>query len=254
MAALFRTTTSRRVRDRRNDHQPLMRRLWRSAAKELSASLHSSGPCLACLCGTLTAAAPIAIGGSRMRLCLPGFLLTARARRDLPSPPVAGSSVWPITKLAHPFFSFLLSRLSSRRVDPPPGAAPAWWWPQVQPLEKGPLQDALEVEEEAHAPPPAQAQEDAPALQVKRPSQRGRKPLCVHRAIRRRELLAPSCSALRGGVAARDYEAGLAWRQETAGGSCVTPTARPSAWRRSAGGVSVCACAHTASTAYAVVG
>jgi len=33
-------------------------------------------------------------------------------------------------------------------------------------LEEGSLQDALEVEEEAHSPPPAQAQEDAPALQV----------------------------------------------------------------------------------------
>merc|ERR1712182_194511 len=38
--------------------------------------------------------------------------------------------------------------------------------PQVQPLEEGPLQDALEVEEKAHPPPPAQAQEDALALQV----------------------------------------------------------------------------------------
>ena len=44
------------------------------------------------------------------------------------------------------------------RVDPPPGAAPSWWWAQVQPLEESALQDALEVEEEAHPPPAAQAQ------------------------------------------------------------------------------------------------
>merc|ERR1712146_638004 len=51
-------------------------------------------------------------------------------------------------------------------VDAPPRAAPPRWWPQVQPVEEGALEDALEVEEEAHPPPPAQAQEDAPALQV----------------------------------------------------------------------------------------
>jgi len=33
-------------------------------------------------------------------------------------------------------------------------------------LEEGALQDALEVEEEAHQAPSAQAQEDAPAFQV----------------------------------------------------------------------------------------
>jgi hypothetical protein len=54
----------------------------------------------------------------------------------------------------------------TRRVDAPPGAPPPWRRPQVQPVEEGPLEDALEVEEEAHAPPPAQAQEDAPALEV----------------------------------------------------------------------------------------
>jgi large subunit ribosomal protein L40e len=72
-------------------------------------------------------------------------------------------------------FCDLLTRACSpsscaRRVDAAPCAAPSRRWPQVQPLEEGPLEDALEVEEEAHAPPPAQAQEDAPALQVSAPS------------------------------------------------------------------------------------
>merc|ERR1712216_406104 len=55
-------------------------------------------------------------------------------------------------------------------VDAPPRAAPPRWWPQVQPVEEGALEDALEVEEEAHPPPPTQAQEDAPALQVNAPT------------------------------------------------------------------------------------
>jgi large subunit ribosomal protein L40e len=54
----------------------------------------------------------------------------------------------------------------SHRVDPAPGAAPARRWAQVQPMEEGALEDALEVEEEEDPPPSAQAQEDAPALQV----------------------------------------------------------------------------------------
>ena len=36
-------------------------------------------------------------------------------------------------------------------------AAPPWWWTQVQPVEEGALEDALEVEEEAHPPSSAQA-------------------------------------------------------------------------------------------------
>eukprot|EP00965_Chrysotila_dentata_P171123 5647362-Pleurochrysis_carterae.AAC.3 len=54
--------------------------------------------------------------------------------------------------------------LRSRRVNAPPRAAPSWWWPQVQSMEEGALEDALEVEEEEDSPPPAQAQEDASAL------------------------------------------------------------------------------------------
>ena len=53
------------------------------------------------------------------------------------------------------------------RVHAAPGAAPPRrHGPQVQPVEEGDLEDALEVEEEAHPPPPAQAQEDARALEV----------------------------------------------------------------------------------------
>merc|ERR1712085_183723 len=51
-------------------------------------------------------------------------------------------------------------------VDPPPGAPPARRWAQVQSLEEGPLEDALEVEEKAYPPPAAQASQDASALQV----------------------------------------------------------------------------------------
>ena len=106
---------------------------------------------------------------------------------------------------------------SSCRVDPSPGAAPARRWPQVQPLEKGPLQDALEVEEEAHAPPSAQAQEDAPALQVNEEFKmlwrsRCRKTRCVLgssvaacscRAVPRRAYRVGACSQSEVVLAAR---------------------------------------------------
>merc|ERR1712228_391044 len=53
------------------------------------------------------------------------------------------------------------------RVHAPPGfAASRRHGPQVQPMEEGPLEDALEVEEEEDPSSSAEAQEDAPALQV----------------------------------------------------------------------------------------
>merc|ERR1711934_413086 len=49
----------------------------------------------------------------------------------------------------------------------PPGAPPVRIWsPQVQPMEEVHSQDALEVEEEAHASPPKEAPQDASTLQV----------------------------------------------------------------------------------------
>merc|ERR1712085_53337 len=55
---------------------------------------------------------------------------------------------------------------TSRRSRPSTCAPPARRWAQVQSLEEGPLEDALEVEEKAYPPPAAQASQDASALQV----------------------------------------------------------------------------------------
>merc|ERR1711943_80660 len=52
-------------------------------------------------------------------------------------------------------------------VHSPPCAPPLWRRrPQVQPLEKVHREDALEVEEEAHASPPASSSQASPTLQV----------------------------------------------------------------------------------------
>merc|ERR1711918_120747 len=52
-------------------------------------------------------------------------------------------------------------------VHPAPCAPPLrCWCPQVQPVEEVHCQDALEVEEEAHASPPEASSQAPPALQV----------------------------------------------------------------------------------------
>merc|ERR1712094_165452 len=86
----------------------------------------------------------------------------SRTRRESPLTSSALSSLASNSRMAAP------SRITtSRRSRPPPGAPPVWCrCPQVQPLEEVHRQDALEVEEEAHASPPASSSQDASTLQV----------------------------------------------------------------------------------------
>ena len=92
---------------------------------------------------------------------LRGGVARGRGRSPFSGGPWRSPACCPRPLTPPPFFRV------PRRVDAAPCAAPArWYGPQVQPVEESALEDALEVEEEAHPPPPAQAQEDARALEV----------------------------------------------------------------------------------------
>ena len=87
-------------------------------------------------------------------VCQPASCPCAWAWLDAPPPP--HHSPHPLTPPP--------PRPSPHRVDASPRPPPPWWYgPQVQPLEEGSLEDALEVEEEAPPPPPTQAQVRRPA-------------------------------------------------------------------------------------------
>merc|ERR1712094_168650 len=86
----------------------------------------------------------------------------SRTRRESPLTSSVLSSLASSSRMVVP------SRITTfRRSRPPSGASPVWCrCPQVQPLEEVHRQDALEVEEEEHASPPASSSQDASTLQV----------------------------------------------------------------------------------------
>merc|ERR1711924_381093 len=85
----------------------------------------------------------------------------SRTRRESPLTSSALSSLASNSRMAAP-----PGLQHPEGVDPPPGAPPVWCrCPQVQPLEEVHRQDALEVEEEAYASPPASSSQDASTLQ-----------------------------------------------------------------------------------------